>query len=376
VSGFFDALGEQRSAALTAVTCDAAGAYQSVARARAVNATICLDPFHVITWANEALDAFYRSTPPLPTLDDVAGWKSGQRRRPNWQRLRVALRTGGERLDDRQHALITAVRRHSRRLWRAWQLKEELRELSHGTDPAAARAHLNSWITAALRSRIGHMQTLARRLRKHLDAVIAAVELGLSNSRLEGINTKIRVIQRRGYGHRNPDTLTAMIYLCLGGINIPLPTHKREERDTCSKMGDAPGLGYAALAGRPECPRHATRGARRAGDEHRCRCVRELRTGWLDPPGGPVRPVVRQARSCPDRRQAHRPPIGLAARDGRPAASQVVRPAECGCGPRTLSGDDSHDTAARTPRGRGAGYRRQSSTREGMMQRRRSRLCP
>ncbi len=61
-----------------------------MARARAVNATICLDPFHAIKWANEALDAFYRSTPPLPTLDDVAGWKSGQRRRPNWQRLRVA----------------------------------------------------------------------------------------------------------------------------------------------------------------------------------------------------------------------------------------------------------------------------------------------
>jgi transposase len=68
------------------------------------------------------------------------------------------------------------------------------------------------------------MQVLARRLRKHFDAVIAAVELGLSNSRLEGINTKIRVIQRRGYGHRDPDALTAMIYLCIGGIDLSLPT--------------------------------------------------------------------------------------------------------------------------------------------------------
>ena len=33
---FFDALGEQRSQALTAVTCDAAGAYRSVAQVRAV----------------------------------------------------------------------------------------------------------------------------------------------------------------------------------------------------------------------------------------------------------------------------------------------------------------------------------------------------
>jgi len=222
--GFFDALGQGRSQALTAITGDASGIYLPVARARAVNATLCLDPFHVIKWANEALDAFYRTTPPLPTDDDVAQWKTGQRGRLSWQRLRTALRTGGERLDERQRALIIAVGRHSRRLWRAWQLKEELRELYHSVEPAEARAHLKGWITAALRSRIAPMQTLARRLRKHLDAVIAAVELGLSNSRLEGINTKIRVIQRRGYGHRNPDALTAMIYLCLGGIDVPLPT--------------------------------------------------------------------------------------------------------------------------------------------------------
>jgi len=38
-------------------------------------------------------------------------------------------------------------------------------------------------------------------------------ELGLSNSRLEGVNAKIRLIQRRGYGFRNLNALTAAIYL-------------------------------------------------------------------------------------------------------------------------------------------------------------------
>jgi transposase len=33
------------------------------------------------------------------------------------------------------------------------------------------------------------------------------VQLGLSNSRLEGINAKIRLIQRRGFGNANPDNL-------------------------------------------------------------------------------------------------------------------------------------------------------------------------
>jgi transposase len=30
------------------------------------------------------------------------------------------------------------------------------------------------------------------------------------------MNTKIRLIQRRGFGIRDVDSLTAMIYLCLG----------------------------------------------------------------------------------------------------------------------------------------------------------------
>jgi transposase len=50
--------------------------------------------------------------------------------------------------------------------------------------------------------------------------------LNLSNSRLEGINAKIRLIQRRGYGFRNLDALSAAIFLCLGGITLNLPTER------------------------------------------------------------------------------------------------------------------------------------------------------
>ncbi|HJT91811.1 MAG TPA: transposase, partial [Mycobacterium sp.] len=64
--------------------------------------------------------------------------------------------------------------------------------------------YLKRWCTAAKRTRIP-----------------AIVELGRSNSRLEGINAKIRLIQRRGFGYRNLDALSAMIYLCLGGVTIP-----------------------------------------------------------------------------------------------------------------------------------------------------------
>ncbi len=43
----------------------------------------------------------------------------------------------------------------------------------------------------------------ACRIRAHLDGIVASVHHRLSNSRLEGINAKIRLIDKRAYGHRN-----------------------------------------------------------------------------------------------------------------------------------------------------------------------------
>jgi hypothetical protein len=45
-----------------------------------------------------------------------------------------------------------------------------------------------------------------------------------SNSKLEGLNSKIRLINHRGYGHHSAAAIIAMIYLCCGGITVALPT--------------------------------------------------------------------------------------------------------------------------------------------------------
>jgi len=58
------------------------------------------------------------------------------------------------------------------------------------------------------------------------DGILAAVELGLSNSKLEGLNSKIRPINHRGYGHHSAAAVIAMIYLCCGGITVQLPTER------------------------------------------------------------------------------------------------------------------------------------------------------
>jgi len=53
--------------------------------------------------------------------------------------------------------------------------------------------------------------------------VLAAIDLGLSNGRLEGLHSKVRLLSHRAYGFHSHDALIATIHLCCGGITIPLP---------------------------------------------------------------------------------------------------------------------------------------------------------
>jgi transposase len=44
-----------------------------------------------------------------------------------------------------------------------------------------------------------------------------------SNRRLEGLNSKIRLISHRAFGFHSPNPLIALVYLCCSGLIIKLP---------------------------------------------------------------------------------------------------------------------------------------------------------
>ena len=215
LEAFFDELGPQRCQQIEAISMDLGTIYRDAARRRIPGATICFDPFHVIQITNRALDSVYKQAS-RNHPSGVGDW--------TWRTTRVVLRSGAENLTADQHDIINALRRDRYRLWRAWELKEGLRDLYRRVDPLMAAAYLKAWITSALRSRIPAFVNLARQIKRNFEPIVAAVELGLSNARLEGINSRIRLIQRRGYGYRSVESLANMIYLCLSSITINLPT--------------------------------------------------------------------------------------------------------------------------------------------------------
>lgn len=219
LSAFYNELGPRRRAQLQAVSMDMGGAFAKATRDHVPHARQCIDPFHVIQLANQAIDKLRRQV--WNQYRDLRLHSAAWMKHTRW-----ALLKDPTDLKPSQRVVLRELRQRRHALWRAYVLKEELRDLYRLPEPAIAAYRLDRWLARACRSRLQPIVDLARTLRSHREGIIAACELGLSNSKLEGLNSKIRLINHRGYGHRSLPALIAMIYLCCGGISVTLPMER------------------------------------------------------------------------------------------------------------------------------------------------------
>ena len=92
------------------------------------------------------------------------------------------------------------------------------------SDPAQATILLRRWIEAA--GACGHrpFARVARTLSRHFGGIVNAILLGISNARLEAMNSTVRLISHRSCGFRRIDSLVALIRLVCGRIPVALPT--------------------------------------------------------------------------------------------------------------------------------------------------------
>jgi transposase len=217
VERFFAALGAERTAQLELVSSDMGEWITRVVGERCPQATLCLDPFHVVALATEALDAVRRDV-----WNDArrAGDASGAR----WLKgARWALWKRPERLTERQRAKLASIAVANRRLYRAYLLKEQLRVVFQERDPDAAIALLDAWLAWARRCRLPSFVKLAKTISVQRAGIVATLTHRLSNARIEATNTSLRLVCRRAYGFHSADALIALAMLKLGGLCPALP---------------------------------------------------------------------------------------------------------------------------------------------------------
>jgi transposase len=216
LKAFFHALGETRCAAVTHVSADAAQWIADEVAENCPNAVRCADPFHIVAWAGDALDQVRRDT-----------WNAARKggmsvHARDLKGARYALWKNPENLTDRQQAKLAWVAKVNHQLFRAYLLKEQLREV-FVLKGEEGKQLLDSWLGWAQRCRIPSFVELGRRISKHREAIDATLDHRLSNGLVESTNTKIRLLTRMAFGFKSPEAMIALAMLNLGGYCPPLP---------------------------------------------------------------------------------------------------------------------------------------------------------
>jgi transposase len=216
VEAFLDSLGEERCKQIALVSCDMASWIAGPIAERLPDAVRCVDPFHVVQLATDALDEIRREvwnearrTGELAVAKDLKG-------------ARFALWKNPENLTERQALKLAAIQKTNAPLYRAYLLKEQLRQIYRLPAKAATRL-LDAWIKWARRCRLTPFVKLARTITEQRAGIVAAIHHGLSNARVEAINTQIRLLTRRAFGFHSPDALIALAMLSLADLCPPLP---------------------------------------------------------------------------------------------------------------------------------------------------------
>jgi transposase len=217
LQGFFAELSDGQKASITAVSIDMSAGYEKAIRSPEglPNAQVCFDPFHVCQLGGKAADQVRRDE-----YNRHGRSGSGEGRWIKGTRYSLLKDTANQ--TPKQLAKLAEVVLTNKSMYRAFLLLGELRYIYRlPKDEAAER--LDAWLAWASRSKLKPFVKLARTIRKHKSGVLAAIELGISNGRLEALNSRVRLISHRAHGFHTADALIAMVYLCCAGIHIDLP---------------------------------------------------------------------------------------------------------------------------------------------------------
>lgn len=216
VERFFIALGARRCAAVEFVSSDGAAWIQNVVRRLCPQARLCMDSFHVVSWATNALDEVRRA------VWNATRWAGRSAIARELKGARFVLWKNRDDLRPDQQATLAAIARYNKPLFRAYLLKEQLRQVFRLRWPAARRL-LDDWLKWARRSRLHPFVKVARSITAHRGEIEHTLRYGLTNARIEAVNTRVRLLTRIAFGFHSAQPLVAMIMLALGGLCPALP---------------------------------------------------------------------------------------------------------------------------------------------------------
>lgn len=175
------------------VSVDMWGGFPKVVREVFPNAVIVFDRFHVMKMVNDALNKIRKKAGVT-----VKGSKH-------------LLLKNFEDLTEKQQLELEQVLSLSRCLRIAYELKEQFRQIYETSQtPKSGQKRIEKWLRQA-QLLFGEMSQTTR---EHLEGICNYFISQTTSGVMEGINTRIKLIMRQGYGFANFDNFRARLLAC------------------------------------------------------------------------------------------------------------------------------------------------------------------
>lgn len=204
---FYQWLGNTKSERIGLALMDMWKPFRNATKAHAPNAAILFDKFHIVRHLGQALDKVRKS--------EYARLSGNKRRYIKGQKYTLLSRWENLTLEGR-HALKTLLAAN-KRINTAYLLKESFGQLWSYEREGWARRFFENWRSSLKWQRLKPYEKFAAMIDHHWDGIAAYCkpENKVSLGFVEGLNNKIRVIQRRAYGLRDEEYLRLKILTCM-----------------------------------------------------------------------------------------------------------------------------------------------------------------
>jgi len=204
---FYDWLGDKKSRHVRLAVMDMWKPFRNTATARAPQAAILFDKFHIMRHLGEALDTVRKA--------EYARLSGRDRRFIKGQKYTLLSRRENLSLEGRQS--LKTLLAANKRLNTAYLLKESFGQLWDYEREGWARRFFENWRASLKWQRLKPYEQFAEMINRHWDGIAASCkpENKVSLGFVEGLNNKIRVIQRRAYGLRDEEYLRLKVLTCM-----------------------------------------------------------------------------------------------------------------------------------------------------------------
>jgi len=200
MSQFYEWLGKEKCKKLKLIVMDMWKAFRNSAEKNASQAGILFDRFHIMQHLNEALDKVRKEEHKRLQESEGEDYIKGNKYTLLSRRKNLTL-TGSESLEKMLKA--------NERLNKAYLLKESFDQLWGFKNTDSARIFFDKWKESLENQNLRAYEKFTQMIDKHWDGIKTHCTLSkeIKLGFVEGLNNKIRVLQRRAYGLRDEEYL-------------------------------------------------------------------------------------------------------------------------------------------------------------------------